>query len=301
MIDFARICANFSLGNMVADAEAQQGGSLHKVWRVTTDEKVYTLKKFNLINLELLEGRILPVEQSNRIAQAFGLDSAIVVDDNAKYMIQTWVDGQCCYAIDAKKAYSIGKYLRDLHSSPVDLELPLPRWAGVDLDVWAKNIATARDKKLSWAENYYNHLEFFSMMSAQAQRAQKYLLADTRVSHRDISPSNIVWSENDTPTLIDWDFAGPINPELELFIVAVNFSFQDGQLDQSIFDAVVRGYGLSHFNVTEDILGGYFGYGLDWLEFNIERALQSDEQHEVASWQLSVCLETLLVISRYFT
>lgn len=295
-MNIKQLCEKFSLGQMTDDAESLQGGSLHDVWRITTDEQVYTLKKYNALNLELLEGRILPVEQSNRIAQVFGLDSTVVVDENEKYMIQSWVDGDCIYSIDEQKAYYIGELLRDVHSKSMQLELPLPRWGGVDLDAWANNISTACDKNLGWAKKYYDQLEFFSIISAQAERAQEYLLADTRISHRDISPGNVIWYKNESPKLIDWDFAGPINPELELFIVAVNFSYQQGHINRSIFDAITRGYGLRQFCVTEDVLGGYFGYGLDWLAFNIDRALISPEQHETAEKQLLVCLDILKVI-----
>jgi len=300
MIDFETLCEKFALGELIGDVEPQQGGSLHQVWRVSTKEKKYIIKKYNALNLELLEGRILPVEQSNRIANAFDLDSVILVDNQSKFLIHPWIDGECVYTVDAKKAYNIGKYLKFIQTQKIDLELPMPRWGGVDMDHWRKNITLAQDKNYLWAKKYHENFEFFSRMSEQAQRAQKFLLTNTCISHRDISPSNVVWCKNGTPTLIDWDFSGPINPELELFIVAINFSFQNGRINQDIFDAVLRGYGLSDFDVSEDIIGGYFGYGLDWLEFNIERALASPEQSEIASWQLSVCLKILMSVSEYF-
>jgi Ser/Thr protein kinase RdoA (MazF antagonist) len=92
------------------------------------------------------------------------------------------------------------------------------------------------------------------------------------MTHGDVDPKNIVVAA-DGPRLCDWDVAAPLEPRRELADVAMSMA---GWERFGLANEVVRAYraaGGEAFRLGPTDLGQSMMIGLDWVAFNLERAI----------------------------
>jgi hypothetical protein len=92
------------------------------------------------------------------------------------------------------------------------------------------------------------------------------------MTHGDIDQKNLLLAKT-SPVLCDWDLAAPIVPRRELADVAMSLA---AWTDLGIAREVVRSYRLAGGDDTPigpSDLGQSMMIGLDWVAFNVERAI----------------------------
>lgn len=285
-------CIALDLGESIAPPELQTGGSLHLMWRVRTEKGEFAVKKINQKNLEMLAPRISPLQETHQLS---GFPFVMRHYQGDDWLIREWVSGQCLDPGECamEQASALGQLVKNCHEQASHFVALAPDWHQIDLAKWERLIAEAQEKKFAWAEQYASALLKIRVWSEQINATTDIFVHDTLISHRDISPSNVVWSDTGEPTLIDWEFAGRIHPELECFIVIMNFELTTPEKKSAFF----AGYGKSLTLPDDTLIAGYLGYCLDWLEFNMERSLYYPQQQPHSDPQLVNYLAYLL---RYF-
>ncbi len=88
-----------------------------------------------------------------------------------------------------------------------------------------------------------------------------------RISHRDFDPKNAIIDDTGRLVVADWDFAGPVLPDVELVTAGTSFAQSEEQL-RSFTDAYRRAGGDAE--PADDLALSVELADLDWLLRNVE-------------------------------
>lgn len=58
-------------------------------------------------------------------------------------------------------------------------------------------------------------------LQVRYNRSLPVLNSESVLSHGDIDQKNVLWNQDNSPTVIDWEAAGYVNPMVELFTAAL--------------------------------------------------------------------------------
>lgn len=113
-------------------------------------------------------------------------------------------------------------------------------------------------------------------------RAVSHLKKKRVLSHRDVTPRNVIWTDSLTPNLIDWELAGCIHPTVEVIGAAFDWSIVTPDvINESNFHALCQAYTGEQgalISLEEGFLG-VMGIWLNWLYSNLEHLPTSVSEH----------------------
>ena len=189
--------------------------------------------------------------------------------------VHRWVDGVplVAGAVTRRTARWSGQVLATLHGlvvEPVDRTL-FPQPDTVTARRWPELVELARHHHAAWAGQLAQAAGTVDAM-AQLAEAAADRREDEVMSHGDLDQKNIILTA-DAPVLCDWDVAAPVVPVRELAYVALSLA---GWVRLDVARAAVDGYrdaGGSATAAHPSDLGPRFMVGLDWIAFNVERAV----------------------------
>ena len=189
--------------------------------------------------------------------------------------VHHWARGQAYepHVVDVETARWAGRMLAVLHGlgvKPRDRDLfPVPN---VDsATAWPELTAEARRTNAAWAPLMTDAAKAVASI-AELVLAAGHRPADEVMSHGDIDQKNLIATDRG-PVLCDWDVAVPLVPHRELADVAMSMACWR---DYGIAREVVRAYrtaGGDDAEVTALNLGQPLMVGIDWIAFNVDRAL----------------------------
>jgi Ser/Thr protein kinase RdoA (MazF antagonist) len=306
-----QLSERYGIGEVLNEPEKLSGGSLHGMWFLSTSGGNYALKEINERNWTLLENTILPVNQAEQLAlhhQQQGLLTRVALkssnhrhiercDQNQAWMLFPWIEGTMKNPSDitVDDAQKIGYLLNKIQSvAPMINNLKSPQWFGFEQNHWETLIQKAEDQGLPWAVLARSHQAVLNHWSFEASKAADELKKNLITSHRDLSFSNVVWQPDGLPVVIDWEYAGLVNPESERFNTAMTWSYRgEGIFDSEAFKAFICGT-QSPFTLDKSTLfAGYAGYLLEWCEFNMRRSLLESTTCQMSSSEVSSILHIL--------
>jgi aminoglycoside phosphotransferase (APT) family kinase protein len=136
---------------------------------------------------------------------------------------------------------------------------------------WEELAAAARQHDAPWSELVETALPAVRLAAGLATSAAGQPAAEV-MSHGDIDQKNLVLTP-EGPVLCDWDLALPVVPRRELADVAVSFAaWKDPVIARAVVGAYRRAGGEAA-GFRPDDLGPSLMHGLDWIAFNIQRAI----------------------------
>lgn len=188
--------------------------------------------------------------------------------------LHRWVDGLPAplSPVDEDVARWAGRLLATLHGWAIVAEdrsiFPVPDCTTADQ--WSELVDAAQRRKASWASSLADQtttVEAIACLARAAPRPESEVM-----SHGDLDQKNIVLGGSG-PVLCDWDVAAPLVPRQELADVAMSLA---GWSNAGVARQVVAAYraaGGAAFTLAPSDLGVSLMSGLDWLAFNVERAI----------------------------
>ncbi len=200
--------------------------------------------------------------------------------------VHHWVDGQQFDSgvVDEETARWAGQVLASLHAlgvKPRDRGL-FPKLDTASATRWPELTEAARRSGVAWAELMNSAAASVSVM-AELARAGGARPDEEVMSHGDIDQKNLIRTPSG-PVLCDWDVAVPLVPRRELADVALSMGCWKAF---GVACEVLRSYrssGGDDTEITPGDLGQPMMIGLDWVTFNVDRALglRPASQEEVA-------------------
>lgn len=290
-MDIEKLMSTLRLGRLMEEPVRIEGGLLHKMYRVSTSNGLFAVK---VLNPEIMKrsDALSNTIQSEKVAKAFdGLIPAVVsleIDGNQVhklgeeyYMVFPWTDGASVFPkeITPHHCEAIGSILGKMHHRNLKVEGIIPEEDSFEIFAWDAYLQRINDPEYSdkeWADAYKKSVKDIKRWNEMVCEAEGYLSKLTVISHRDLDPKNVMWSD-DKPYIIDWEAAGYVNPYQE-FLEVINYWADDGtgKPVKEKYDALVNAYckymDISAVKWDEVFHGSYIGM-LGWLEYNVKRAL----------------------------
>ena len=323
----SRICKLYNLGRLKGDVRAVQGGLIHKMWHIQTTQGEYAIKELNL-KIQELDSNISSensiqktYELTESIAQAFlesGIPAVAALKAGNEYVskiadklviVFEWVEGTILpvQAVSKGQAFLIGKTLAKIHKT--NLVVPdlntnsLPTFSSGHWGTLFEKFLGKFPESGSWLSKELV-LDWNKKAKDIIQTLERHLI----VSHGDIDQKNVIWKDSMHPFIIDWESAGQVNPGLELMDAALNWGgLVSGDVDEGSTKAFLDGYkseGIEIIESGEDLLSACIIKWLPWLEFNMQRAVNLDndsEEQRLGFSQTQNTLRNLELIEKNFS
>jgi Ser/Thr protein kinase RdoA (MazF antagonist) len=175
--------------------------------------------------------------------------------------------------VAANTARWAGRTLATLHGlriTPRDRGL-FPVTGTATADRWPGLTEAARHHHAPWAGTMDEAAPAVALI-ADLVRSAGFRPDQEVMTHGDIDQKNLLLTAAG-PVLCDWDLAAPLGPRRELADVAMSLA---GWADMSVAREAVRSYRLAGGDDTRiepSDLGQSMMIGLDWVAFNVERAI----------------------------
>jgi Ser/Thr protein kinase RdoA (MazF antagonist) len=252
----------------------------NRVWKISTAKGFFKIKR-------VLSDEINLVKQGNHIANHFQQkkipaeiallfsESPIFTSQEQHFFVAPWHEGFVSSEIASSEdeAYQAGILLARIHT--LNLQLPkisTSRWQNFSVPDWPDISNNIFKKKMSFAQSFKNALPELMEWSRLYQKGQRELDTLRVISHGDFLPANVVWSQNNSPFIMDWEAAGYIHPQVELWGAALNWSgIFLGEVKPNFFIKMLQGYRSLKTPVLFDEKIVYAGLGswLSWLTYKI--------------------------------
>ena len=274
----------FLRGKVLEPPQILIGGALHQNWKVVTDQGSYVIKEINPA-IAIKPDVIKNYEASETIAHEFaeiGLPAVAAIKigscfihsfQESLYIIYPFVKGHVLPAEKIEKSHAtiFGSIFKTMHISKLNTCQTLPHYDLFSNTHWTRIIQNSNEPNLikllpsilTWNDLYHS--------------AIPKLNETIVISHRDLHYSNILW-DGLTPSIIDWESAGPTNPLQEVLGFALEWSgIIASQFNKEIFQTIIKTYSPRDLTFQKEAFYGWLGNSvLGWIEFNIRRAFNKD-------------------------
>lgn len=200
-----------------------------------------------------------------------------------------WIDGKSLKSSDINIGHceKIGNILAEIHMMDLSELGIICDWSDIEkLTDWNYYLQKGKENNSVWVNQLLEIIDQLYDWNAKANRSEKHFASEMVISHRDLDPKNVMWSQ-DNPIVIDWESAGYTNPMKELIETAIYWSENETEnIDKERFFAFIHGYkkryGTLQANWRMVLVNGFLGK-LGWLEYNLKRSLRvecTDEKEQ---------------------
>ena len=283
---FEMVLANLNMGNMVSEPEKITGGLTHKMYKISTDRGNYIIKLLNpnimsrstaMYNYNQADS-IEEILKRNNIPAIYSLiyNNKKMQELNGQYFyVYNWFDGKSLKGNEIKElnCNKIGEALANIHNIDFKNHEFIRNEIHVD---FSKYIDLAKKVNSPIYDLLHDKIEILNESMNNGNKAIKNMPKVSSICHNDMDSKNVLWIKDDYK-IIDLECLGYSNPYLELFELALCWS---GYETCNIHYDLLISFLNSYFKNTtldtnidwETVYDCNFGR-LEWLEFNIKRAL----------------------------
>lgn len=295
------------------------GGFHHLVWRLETARGTYVVKQL-APDTDLDDAATAAhFNATERVAARFAAcgidaihalpvgDTYLHVFDGVGYLVYPWTDAVALEKgiVSETHALKVARLLAKMHL--VDINAPViaaeeqePITEGEVENL--VQLAIKHDVENSEEINQ----RFSQFESICAARADAVVVLERRqvVSHGDLDQKNVLWGDNDSPVLIDWEAARMLNPTREVLEVALDWSGFLSSFDEAVFGKFIREYqlagGIMERGEIDAALDAVLGGWLDWLAYNVGRVvnMEDEQQRALGNSQVALALSSITLLER---
>ncbi len=315
------LCRAYGLGNPLKEPQAVAGGLLHRLWRLDTAQGMFAIKQLNAAIMKKSHIRN-SYRLSEHVAEAMvthGVPAVAALNCNGDpiqeiegrtVMVYRWIEGETLSAepVEPERARQIGALLGRVHALKLQFPaLSQPEWERFRDDDWDMLTVHAYDGGIPWATPVRAVMHRLIEWSKLSEQAGEKLSHTYVVSHRDLGQKNVIWQDERTPWLIDWEAAGLVNPTMELVSVALDWSgLATGVLREDTFASIMESYVEAGGIVRDagiDAIYGVMGIWLGWLLFNMRRSLGEsivdEEERQLGIQETPLAIARLRTLAHY--
>lgn len=308
---FEKMAEKFNLGNILEQPEKITGGLMHRMFKLTTNKGIYVVKLLNpnvmkrptaIANYNKAD-KLEEILKCNNIKAIYSLEfnnKKMQEIDGQYFYIYEWYNGKTLKDSEITQYHceEIGKVLAKIHN----IDLVNTKYLGKEkrinfnyyIDIAEKNNATVY-------ELLYDKLELLNESMNKGNIAIKHLPNFTAICHNDMDPKNVMWLEKDYK-IIDLECLDYSNPYLELYELALCWSgYEKCNINFDLFKTFLKAY-FDNTKLDKNIDWESIYYAnngrLEWLEFNIKRALMiecdSKEEQELSLNEVRETMEHII-------
>lgn len=275
-----------SLGTIEGQILPVSGGLMHKMFKVQTKTGTYAIK---CLNPEIMSRpdatknyseaeRLERILEDNRIpiVAAITFDDKKMVSVNGKYYyIFPWQEGSITdfNEITAEQCFIAGEILGKIHCIDAKNESQEePVLSHVDFEAYLEK---AKAKDSSIASLLEANMPLLKKAQNKLNEARKKLPSMRAISNDDMDPKNVMWNDGN-PYVIDLECLGYSNPISSCLNLALQWAGTvNDNFSKDNLEAFFKGYLSAYdngFRLYDELFGIAYTW-IDWLEYNIKRAL----------------------------
>ncbi len=307
------ICVRYDLGEPTAAPLPVTGGFIHRLYRMNTIAGTFAVKWLNpeIMRYENIYDNL---RRSEAIATEFasaGVPAVLalvavggVVQDFSAVtvIVYPWRAGKVLSksAASPEEAYQIGAILGRMHAlnlpgkappEPQSVRKPMAK------DPWMSLVQRGQEQQVEWASTVEAALPDLFAWDLDRIAADTALPQRPVLSHCDLDQKNVIWQDNHTPLLIDWESAGPTSPSAEIIAAALDWSGQNaGPANPAAFKAVLAGYRQEmdfDADLALPLMRSKLGGRIAWLGASMNRSLDSGATSDERAVGVREALDTL--------
>ena len=290
---FEKLVSNLELGILIEEPTRVSGGLTHKMYKVVTDKSKYIVKLLNpnimkrptaLGNFEKADG-FEELLKENNIDAIYSIkfnDKKMQLQDGQYFYVYNWYDGKSLKDNEIKSinCEKIGKQLAEIHNITLKEDVWIEDTKNID---WKYYIDLAKEKESPIYDMLFDKIDFLNESMKRGNDVVNKLPNYIAVCHNDLDSKNVLWI-NDEFKIIDLECLDYSNPYLELFTLALCWSgYESCNINFNLFKTFIDSY-FSNSKLSRDINWEVLYYAnngrLEWLEYNIKRALMLETDSE---------------------
>ncbi len=292
-----KICDFFKMGRVLTWTSLKITAPCMSLLKLQTNQGTYSIKEYASLKKNQLKNvfYIKKILSTHQIPLYLSLSDAhqndfIYEDETSCWSVTPWVFGENIKISNILTIHieQIAKILGKIHKLQINFpELPsevLLELSHVLFDhIDAAGVGSDKiDPKFKhWRNLFDQHAEV--------------LKEDLVISHGDLLPQNVIWETDQKPILIDWDNAGWINQDIDLFNTAINWAgIESGIFNRSHYDYFIDIYRIENprkIQIDKASISASLGSWLNWLFFNDKQG------HQEA---VNMTLRSLKILEREF-
>ena len=286
----SQLFETLSLGTVTAPVVPVSGGFMHRMYKVCTASHTYAVKHLNpeimkrpgaMDNYKkaekieaILEGEGIP------IVPGLVFDGKKMQELKGNYFfIFDWHDGSITdwNNITVEQCWKAGNIQGRIHAiktglavanEPTSLEL-----STIDWDGYITQAAECKEVESLLKEN----LPLLNYAQDELNKARQSLPNITTIIDEDMDPKNVMW-KNGEPVVIDLeclDYGNPVSSAIQLSLQwsGITLCDFDAEKQKAFFEGYFQAYDKG-FRDYKNIFGLTYTW-IEWLEYNIQRALGS--------------------------
>ena len=298
------------LGTVTGPITSVAGGFMHRMYKVSTDRGIYAVKHLNPKIMERPDAKdhFARAEKIERILEMreIPIVPAITIQnqkmhyfDGQYFYVFHWLDGHVTdwNHISKDQCRIAGSLLGQLHSiCPRNIPHQEPTISSINWKEYSKE-AQAQNSKIAslLAENE----ELFLYAERELNKARLSLPDLLCITDEDMDPKNVMWT-GASPKIIDLeclDYGNPISSALQLSLQWSGVTTRDLDLTKMIafFDGYLEAYDNCYRGYSY-VLGLAYTW-IEWLEYNIQRALGACSDEEERKTGITQVRETIARIA----
>lgn len=288
-----KIVTELKLGEFLSEPQRVYGGYMHKMYKLETSTGIYAVKLLNpaimkrqdaLNNFkraefleEKLEEQGIPVVPAIR----FRGEKMQCIEEQYFYVFQ-WIDGIKLNwnKIEKVHCHTVGKLLAKIHK----IESVSGRYAEIVNFDWDAYIQLSKVNCIEITQVLELNRDLLYEAMDEYNRAIKNLPDCSCITDGDLDCKNILWL-NGNPLIIDLESLDYGNSLLDMYRLALSWSGDVlSDINYNYLAEFIKAY-LKEFgsvNIDWNLLYGIGFSWIEWLEYNIRRALmlESDSEEE---------------------
>lgn len=288
------------------------GGFMHKMYKVDTEQGAYALKLLNpyvmqrktaMANFAKAEQIEFLLEQQNipiLPALSFGGRKIQEIDGEYFYLFDYFC-GKPLKNNEVTEYHcrEIGKVLAKIHS--IDKKFMNEKFSEM-LIGWEFYLSEMKKADVRLYALLKDALPVIKESQNKGNLARKKLPQIVSICHNDMDRKNVLWNGNDY-RIIDLECLSYNNPFMELFELALCWSgYEDRQIDFRMFQTFLQGYKNAGGELPADweTLYDCNNSRLEWLEYNIKRVLGidcGDDEKEIGIKQVEETVRHIIYYS----
>lgn len=320
-----KLCSEYNLGELTQSPTRLTGGFTHKMYSLFTTKGKYAVKLLNpfIMKRETAMSNYRAAERFERALEQTDIPilPALTFDekkmqcmDGQYFYLYEWYDGKALKNEEITEFHceKIGGILAKIHG------LKLQNGTGTDVGAGGDNREEKYEREelhIDW-DGYMEKLteknqelsallrknrELLYESQDKGNEAIKKLPATVAVCHNDMDSKNVLWNGEEC-RIIDLECLSYSSPIMELYELALCWSgYEVCNIDFHLFRSFIEAYEKAGGTLTTDWETVYYSNNgrLEWLEYNIKRALGMECSEEEIEMGIEQVKETIAHVIYY--
>ena len=324
-----KLCKEYNLGELIQPPTRLTGGFMHKMYSLFTTQGKYAVKLLNpfimqrkdaMDNYRTAEAFEKVLEQENLpILPAMTLDGKkMQCMDGQYFYLSEWYDGKALKSeeITPYHCEKIGGILAKIHGLQLSQPIVAEQEAGLEAVEKLREEKYEREElHIDW-DGYIKKLSGKNPDLSELLRANRALLYESQdkgneaikklpatvaICHNDMDSKNVLWKDGEC-RIIDLECLSYSSPIMELYELALCWSgYEVCNIDFNLFQSFIRAYEKAGGILPMDWETVYYCNNgrLEWLEYNVKRALGIDCSEEEIELGIGQVKETIAHVIYY--